>query len=126
MMMEDDEGEEIPEVATEGVQLLLEHGADINATAKDGTTVLHHAVAVGNEKVVEYLIEQGADLGIKDSSNRTALDVANGIPKVSNDDEPPELPVYEEIASLLSEAMDAQGIAIEEYMAPEPEETDEA
>jgi ankyrin repeat protein len=105
---------------TESARLLIENGADFNAQADDGSTVLHHAVGLGNEDVVTYLIENGADLSLKDTSNRTALDLANGVPMVNQgDDEPAELPVYEEIATLLTEAMNAQGIAIEEYMAPE-------
>ena len=52
--------------------------------------------------------------------------MANGVPKVSDDDEPAELPVYEEIATLLSEAMNEQGIAVEEYMAPASEASGEA
>tara|TARA_R100001143_G_scaffold63056_1_gene68303 strand:- start:1621 stop:1890 length:270 start_codon:yes stop_codon:yes gene_type:complete len=89
--------------------------------------VLHHAVALGRDQVVTYLIENGVDLSLKDNSNRSALDVANGVPVVSEQgDEPAELPVYEEIATLLSEAMNDQGIAIEEYMAPASEESGEA
>ncbi len=122
--------EEAEFTITESARLLLEHGADFNAKAGDGTTVLHHAVAQGNEDVVTYLIENGADLSLKDNSNRTALDLANGIPAVSQGDdggrEPAELPVYEEIAALLTEAMNAQGISIEEYVAPVTDEGNEA
>ncbi len=111
---------------TDSARLLLESGADINAQADDGTTVLHHAVAQGNEDVVTYLIGSGVDLSIKDDSNRTPLDLANGVaPVTEGEDEPAELPVYEEIATLLTEAMNAQGITIEEYMAPETEESTE-
>ncbi|MAM71561.1 MAG: hypothetical protein CMP91_10505 [Gammaproteobacteria bacterium] len=124
-----DEEEYIPAIddLRPGVELLIEHGADVNAQSADGTTVLHHAVALGRDQVVTYLIENGVDLSLKDNSNRSALDVANGVPVVSEQgDEPAELPVYEEIATLLSEAMNDQGIAIEEYMAPASEESGEA
>ncbi|MAM71562.1 MAG: hypothetical protein CMP91_10510 [Gammaproteobacteria bacterium] len=133
MMMED--GEEAETEISESVQLLLDNGADVNAIAGDGTSVLHQAVSTGNETVVEFLIAEGADLSIKDNSNRTALDVANGVSPVSDGSEPrrgppgsepAELPVYEEIATLLTEAMNAQGITIEEYVAPVTEESGEA
>ncbi len=104
-------------------ELLLEHGAEINATALDGTTVLHHAAAMGRDEIVEYLIAKGADLSIRDHSNRTALDVANGVPKVWNGQgRRPEPPVYEATAEIIRAAMNAQGIAIEEYSAPAPDE----
>lgn len=109
-------------------ELLLQHGADVNTPASDGTTVLHHAAARGQDEVVEYLIARGADLSIKDSSNRTALDVANGVPKVgkSENQRSTETPVYETTAGILRQAMDAQGLVIEAYMAPESEEAGEA
>jgi ankyrin repeat protein len=100
-------------------ELLLQHDADINATAIDGTTVLHHAVALGKQPIVEFLIAQGADLSIKDKNNRTALDVANGVPPiVKGDDKPAELPVYEKLVVLLTDTMNAQGVRIYDYVAP--------
>jgi ankyrin repeat protein len=116
-----DDEEYIPtiEELSPGVELLIERGANINATSKDGTTVLHHAAAMGREAVVQYLIDNGADLSIRDHSNRTALDIAQGVPEFSEEDEEPaEEPVYDEIVTLLTEAMNAQGIAIEEYVPP--------
>jgi ankyrin repeat protein len=110
------------EELTAAADLLFEHGADINAIASDGTTVLHHAAATGRDEVVEYLIAKGADLSVKDSSNRTALDVAKGVPKVWNGQgrRPAEPAVYDATAEILRAAMDAQGVAIEEYAAPAP------
>lgn len=128
-MMNDDDEEDMAEfIVSDSATILLEHGANINARADDGSSVLHHAVALGKEQVVSYLIDNGADLSLKDDSNRTALDLANGVPAVSTGDEerePAELPVYEEIATLLTEAMNAQGISIEEYVAPVADEENE-
>lgn len=122
-MMNDDEEDMAVYSVSDSVTTLLEHGADVNAAASDGTTVLHHAASMGSEAVVEYLIANGADLSIRDSSNRTALDIANGVPEYKEgEDEPGEEPVYEEIVTLLTEAMNAQGIAIEEYVPPASEE----
>lgn len=117
--MDDEEYVPTIEELSSGVELLLEHGADINAAAMDGTTVLHHAASMGRDAVVEYLIANGADLSVRDNSNRTALDVAMGVPEYKEgEDEPGEEPVYEEIVTLLTEAMNAQGIAIEQYVSP--------
>ncbi len=116
-----DDEEYIPtiEELSPGVELLIGHGANVNATSNDGTTVLHHAASMGREAVVQYLIDNGADLSIRDHSNRTALDIAQGVPEFSEEDEEPaEEPVYDEIVTLLTEAMNMQGIQIEEYVPP--------
>ncbi|MDR0316586.1 MAG: ankyrin repeat domain-containing protein [Treponema sp.] len=42
------------------VQLLLDHGANINAMAKDGTTALSIAQRNGNNLIYNYLMEHGA------------------------------------------------------------------
>jgi len=48
--------------------LLVEHGADINAIfnreALFGGTMLHHAVSEGNHEIVEFLVSHGADVNI--------------------------------------------------------------
>lgn len=44
------------------VQLLVERGADVNATSKNGWTPLHRAASKGFTNVCEYLIAMGADL----------------------------------------------------------------
>ena len=38
----------------------FEHGADVNATQKDGITALHFAAVNGHLGVVRYLVGQGA------------------------------------------------------------------
>jgi len=43
------------------VKLLVEHGANINARATDGNTVLSIVKANGNTQIYDYLIEHGAD-----------------------------------------------------------------
>ncbi len=112
------------------VDLLFEYGADINAIVGTGGTILHQAAELGEDEVVEMLIARGVDLSIKDKSNRTALDVASGIeaidkPEDRNPNMPVETPVYESTMAIITEAMNAQGIAIEEYVAPPSEEGEE-
>jgi len=59
------------------VQLLLEHGAAVNAvTTDDGETPLHRASATGNVDVVRLLLEHGADPNIPDRNGRMPSGVA--------------------------------------------------
>jgi len=63
----------------EAVRLLLDRGADVNATGANGATLLHQSLDRG-EAFIRLLVERGAKLDIKDSSGRTPLDVALGVP----------------------------------------------
>ncbi|KAL6689894.1 ankyrin repeat protein [Trichoderma pleuroticola] len=59
------------------VRLLIEHGADINASVGElGRTSLHDAVAENDAKMVELLLENGADVSAVDGSGMTALQIA--------------------------------------------------
>ena len=113
------------------VDTLFAHGADVNTIGENGT-ILHGAVSFGNDEVVEFLLEKGVDLSLKDSSNRTALDVASGVPPVGGEKPMfpgapiPETPIYESTMAILTEAMNAQGVAIEEYVAPSAEDDSES
>ena len=51
----------------------LINGVDINAKDKEGSALLHKAVARGNEEIVKYLINNGANLNIKDQRKGTPL-----------------------------------------------------
>ncbi|MFL2840566.1 MAG: ankyrin repeat domain-containing protein [Pseudohongiellaceae bacterium] len=105
------------------VDLLFAAGADVNVNGENGT-ILHQSASAGNDEVIEFLLEKGIDLSAKDSSNRTALDVASGVPPIDGEEPEfvgapiPETPIYESIMDTLTEAMIAQGVAIEEYVAP--------
>lgn len=132
----EDEGRKLADLMPT-VQLLLDHGADVNTlVGVDGAangTLLHQAASYGSDEVVAFLIEQGVDLSVKDASNRTALDVASGVPAVGSKAPmgggggmPTETPIYEETMALLTEAMNAAGIPIEEYVAPPSDENSEA
>jgi ankyrin repeat protein len=68
-----------PETSTfQAIQLLLDHGADVNATNANGETLLHQAVNRG-DAFVRLVASHGANLQAKDRSGRTALDVAMGV-----------------------------------------------
>ena len=59
---------------------LIAHGADVNARADDGWTPLMYASYHGHAKVVEALLDAGADKELKATDGRfegnTALDFA--------------------------------------------------
>ncbi len=59
------------------VELLLDHGADINALSF-GWTALHAAAGQGNRGMVELLLARGADIQIKSSNNKTAIELLSG------------------------------------------------
>ena len=58
------------------VELLLNHGANVNAIDKDKQTALMRAAAAGRLDVVRLLIDRGADLARKDKLGQTALRLA--------------------------------------------------
>ena len=59
---------------------LISHGADVNAREVDGKTPLIRASNYGNAKVVEALLDAGADKELKATSGglegKTALGIA--------------------------------------------------
>ncbi|XP_066267095.1 platelet binding protein GspB-like isoform X2 [Branchiostoma lanceolatum] len=56
------------------IQRTIEKGSDINAKLlPDGSTPLHLACREGFHDVVDYLIVKGADINIRDSAGKTAL-----------------------------------------------------
>ncbi len=57
-------------------RMLIDAGADVNATAADGTTALMLAATNCKADVVELLIGKGADKTLRDKKGKTALDYA--------------------------------------------------
>lgn len=62
----------------EVVDYLIKRGADVNLRQKDGTTALWHAAKLGDDDIVEILLDHGADPKIPDNNNKTPVDVADG------------------------------------------------
>lgn len=61
----------------EEVRNFINNGADINERCTMGTTPLHKAVIMGNEKAVELILSAGADIEAKNTrENATALNIA--------------------------------------------------
>jgi hypothetical protein len=62
----------------QAVRMLLDKGANVNATGTNGSTFLHQTVNRG-PAFVRMLVEHGAKLDVKDGSGRTPLDIALGV-----------------------------------------------
>lgn len=53
-------------------ELLIGHGADVNAADAHGLTALHYAAKRGNAELVDRLIAGGADAAARDAAGHTA------------------------------------------------------
>lgn len=58
------------------VQFLMAHGAMINALSPSETTPLMMAIGSGNDELIKYLLDNGADLRMRNHEGYTAIDVA--------------------------------------------------
>ncbi len=58
--------------------LVEELGADVNARDHDGFTPLHYAAARGDNELILYLVEKGADPTLIARTGQTTVDMANG------------------------------------------------
>ncbi|MYK87127.1 MAG: hypothetical protein F4018_01555 [Acidobacteria bacterium] len=63
----------------EAVRMCVELGADVDATNFRGETALHGAAFRGVNRLVDYLVEQGAALDARTVEGWTPLAVANGL-----------------------------------------------
>ncbi len=70
---------------SEGVELLLANGADINAQRNDGCTVLHCAI-MSDGHIAKLLIERGANLELAEEIGDTPLITAVKVPDMSEID----------------------------------------
>jgi ankyrin repeat protein len=64
--------------ALESVKLALSLGIDIQRRNGRGETALHGAAYRGADSIAEYLIQQGANLDVKNNQGLTPLDYAMG------------------------------------------------
>ncbi|MGH9145303.1 MAG: ankyrin repeat domain-containing protein [Vicinamibacterales bacterium] len=71
-----DEG---PKALLEAVKLCSELGMDVNAVNSMGLTALHGAANRGSDDIIQFLIDKGAKLDVKDKEGRTPLSWAEGV-----------------------------------------------
>lgn len=68
-----------PDAWLPAVRFLVEEcGADVNLRDANGYTPLHHAASRGDNEVVQYLIDRGADVKVVSRKGETTVDMANG------------------------------------------------
>lgn len=60
----------------QSLRILLEKGANIDAIANDGYTVLHDATSSGNEGALRFLLRNGANIEAIENNGYTALHIA--------------------------------------------------
>ncbi len=65
--------------AIASIKLCLDAGVDVNAADNQGDTALHGAAQKGWDQVVQFLVDHGAKLDVKDKKGHTPLDAANGL-----------------------------------------------
>lgn len=60
----------------EMAEILLEHGAEVNAETYDGVTALMLAAGNNNSAIIALLLQNGANLNARDDGGDTALEIA--------------------------------------------------
>jgi ankyrin repeat protein len=78
---------ESKEAPLEAVKLCLEKGGDVNAKNSMGITAVIGAANRGSDDILEFLVQHGARLDVKDNEGRTPLTWAGGVFLATN---PPE------------------------------------
>ena len=69
----------VPDAWLPAMRYLVEElGADVNARDHNGYNAVHHAAARGDNELILYLVEQGADVMAVSRRGQTTVDMANG------------------------------------------------
>ena len=63
----------------EAVKVVLELGADVHATRENGQTALHAAAFAGEDEIIQYLVDHGAEVDVQDNIGQTPWSMAKGI-----------------------------------------------
>jgi ankyrin repeat protein len=67
------------EALLEAVKICLELGADVNAVNSMGLTAVMGAANRGSDDIIQYLVEKGARLDVKDAAGRKPITWAEGV-----------------------------------------------
>jgi ankyrin repeat protein len=67
---------EFPDGAVERINLLLDRGAKINAQSSEGNTPLHIAILGECQDLVHTLLQNGADINLKNKNQKSAVQLA--------------------------------------------------
>jgi uncharacterized protein len=67
------------EALLEAVKICLELGADVNAVNSMGLTAVMGAANRGSDDIIQYLVEKGGRLDVKDAVGRTPIAWAEGV-----------------------------------------------
>lgn len=104
-----------PEEALAAVKVAFDAGGgDINAVDSNGDTALHGAVyRGGNIGAIEYLVEKGARMDIRNKKGMLPVEVADG-----EEHTPAVLKRYPEAAAVLRKLMRAQGLPVPDSAQP--------
>jgi ankyrin repeat protein len=68
----------VPDSWLAAVQYCVELGADVNAKDAYSYTALHGAAYRGDNEVVKFLVQKGAELDVRSKRGQTVTDMANG------------------------------------------------
>ena len=69
----------VPDGWLPAVRYLVEElKVDVNVRDHDGYTAVHHAAARGDNEMIRFLVEHGADVTLVSRRNQTTVDMANG------------------------------------------------
>ena len=69
----------VPDGWLPAIKFLVEElGADVNARDHNGFTPVHHAAARGDNELILYFVEKGADVTAVSRHGMTTVDIANG------------------------------------------------
>lgn len=95
------------EEVTAALDLLVEKfGMDVNAATTEGITPVIAAIFKGDNFVVQYLVDHGARLDVKDAKGRGVIDWAQGVD--ANEGQPPR--PQPETEKLVRELLAKQGL----------------